>query len=299
MMFAAVVMFAVGAVVLFLTLRPAAAEGDTTTTTIHAGGMPWAPPNTEPSFFDRVVVPSVSSVSRRIYRTLPPGKIANIRRKIVLAGRQSTWSVEKVLAAKVVGTGAGVLLALAMIALAPGVLSMIFAGLMVFMGYYSGDYILSKAAAARQLEIQRCLADVLDQITVCVEAGLGFDAAINRCVQNNRNALCDELGRTMQDVRLGMPRHQALSTLLDRTNVPDLRLFIKAILQADKSGIPLARILRVQSDEVREKRRQAAEERAMKLPVLLMVPLVLCILPSLFIVIMGPAAIRVLESDNI
>jgi tight adherence protein C len=298
MLLVAVVMFAVGAVVLFLTLRPATAEADAVTLT-PTGAMPWAPPQIEPTFFDRVVMPAVSTVSQRIYRTLPPGKIAAIRRKIVLAGRQSSWNVEKVLAAKVVGTGLGVTLALLMVAISPGVLGLIFAGLVVFMGYYSGDYVLSKAAGARQIEIQRALADVLDQITVCVEAGLGFDAAIMRCVANNQNALCDELGRTMQDVRLGMPRSQALNALLDRTDVPDLRLFIRAILQADKSGVPLARILRVQSDEVREKRRQAAEERAMKLPVLLMVPLVLCILPSLFIVIMGPAVIRVLESDNI
>jgi tight adherence protein C len=290
-------MFGLGAVVLFLTLRPSPSEGGEGAATAAAGT--WTPPTVEPGFFDRVLVPAVSSISKRIYRTLPPGKIAAIRTKIVLAGRQSTWSVEKVLAAKVLGTGTGVLAALAMMALSPGILGMLFGALVVFMGYYAGDYMLSKAAGARQLEIKRSLADVLDQITVCVEAGLGFDAAINRCVQNNQNALTDELGRTMQDIRLGTPRARALNGMLDRTDVPDLRLFIRAVLQADKSGIPLARILRVQSDEVREKRRQAAEERAMKLPVLLMVPLVLCILPSLFIVIMGPAVIRVMESGDI
>jgi tight adherence protein C len=297
MLLAAVVMFGLGAVVLFLTLRPSPGESGDGATTAAAGT--WTPPTVEPGFFDRVLVPGVSSISKRIYRTLPPGKIAAIRHKIVLAGRQSTWSVEKVLAAKVLGTGAGVLAALAMMAISPGILGMLFGGLVVFMGYYAGDYMLSKAAGTRQLEIKRSLADVLDQITVCVEAGLGFDAAINRCVQNNQNALTDELGRTMQDIRLGTPRAKALNGMLDRTDVPDLRLFIRAVLQADKSGIPLARILRVQSDEVREKRRQAAEERAMKLPVLLMVPLVLCILPSLFIVIMGPAVIRVMESGDI
>jgi tight adherence protein C len=140
---------------------------------------------------------------------------------------------------------------------------------------------------------------VLDQLTVCVEAGLGFDAALNRCVANNYNALADELGRTLQDIRLGAQRATAFRNLLDRTNVPELRLFVKALMQADKAGVPLARILRIQSDEVREKRRQAAEERAMKLPVLLIMPLVLCILPSLFLVIMGPAVIVMIEEGAV
>lgn len=140
---------------------------------------------------------------------------------------------------------------------------------------------------------------MLDQISVCVEAGIGFDAALHRCSLSNDNALGDELGRTMQDIRLGMPRRQALYALLDRTDVQELRLFVRALAQAEKSGIPIARVLSVQSDEVREKRRQAAEERAMKLPVKLILPLVLCILPSLFTVIMGPAVIRMMRNGAV
>jgi tight adherence protein C len=173
------------------------------------------------------------------------------------------------------------------------------AALIVGIGYLSTDFYLDKAASKRQTEIQHSLPDVLDQVSVYVEAGLGFDAALHRCAATNDHPLGDELARTLQDIRLGMPPTQALYGLLDRTDVQELRLFVRALVQAERSGIPIARVLLVQSDEVREKRRQAAEERAMKLPVLLIMPLVLCILPSLFTVIMGPAVLRMVREGAV
>ncbi len=252
-----------------------------------------------PSFFDRVLLPSLSRLGRLLAKPMPPERLAALRHKIVLSGKQQTWNTEKALAIKAFGLIVGIVGALGLLAIQRSTLMMVAAGLVLACGYFAMDYYLDKAAGARQLEIQQALPDVLDQIMVCVEAGIGFDAALHRCSMSNDNALGDELARTMQDIRLGMPRRQALYALLDRTDVQELRLFVRALAQAEKSGIPIAKVLQVQSDEVREKRRQAAEERAMKLPVKLILPLVLCILPSLFTVIMGPAVIRMMRNGAV
>lgn len=252
-----------------------------------------------PNFFDRVLLPTTSRFGRLMAKPMPPERMALLRRKIVLAGKQHTWNTEKALAVKACGVILGSVAALGVLAVQRSALMFVAAGLLVVCGYLFMDYYLDKAVAARQLEIQQALPDVLDQISVCVEAGIGFDAALHRCSLSNENALGDELRRTMQDIRLGVPRRQALHGLLDRTDVAELRLFVRALTQAEKSGIPIARVLEVQSDDVRERRRQAAEERAMKLPVKLILPLVLCILPSLFTVIMGPAVIRMMQNGAV
>ena len=267
------------------------ADGPTTTNT-HKQAL-------EVSAFQRVMLPFLSKLGRHIARMLPPGRIQALRRRIVLAGRQMTWNVEKAMALKAFGSIAGVAGALGILTLERSNLTLVLAALSVGIGYFSVDYYLDKAAGKRQAEIQQALPDVLDQISVCVEAGLGFDAALQRCAMSNDHPLGDEIGRTLQDIRLGVPRTQALYGLLDRTDVQELRLFVRALVQAERSGIPIARVLLVQSDEVREKRRQAAEERAMKLPVMLIVPLVLCILPSLFTVIMGPAVLRMIKEGAV
>ena len=227
---------------------------------------------------DRVIVPAFSGFGQQMYRRLPPGKIEALKRKITMAGLQNSWSIEKVLALKVFGLAAGVGIGFLFFVAKPGLIGMMMLGLGLFCGAYGTDFVLDRKARERQVDIQNSLPDILDQMTVCVEAGLGFDAAMHRCVLSNDNTLTKELGRALQDIRLGVSRRDALQALLNRTDVQDLRLFVRATLQAEKSGIPIAAVLRVQSDEVREKRRQAAEERAMKLPVILMVPLVLCIL---------------------
>lgn len=253
----------------------------------------------ETSGFQRLMLPFLTRIGRLIARYLPPGRIQALRRRIVLAGKQMTWNVEKAMALKALGTILGVAMALFLLSIEQSTTYLALAVIAVAIGFFATDFYLDKAAGARQAEIQQALPDILDQVSVCVEAGLGFDAAMHRCAQTNDNALGDELGRTLQDIRLGVPRSQALYSLLDRTDVQDLRLFVRALVQAERSGIPIARVLRVQSDEVREKRRQAAEERAMKLPVMLIMPLVLCILPSLFTVIMGPAVLRMIKEGAV
>lgn len=245
---------------------------------------------------ERLIRPGLESLGRHLYRLTPPGRTATLRRKIAMGGLQATWPVEKALALKAISAAAGIAGGILIAGLRPDRLGIVLALLVGAIGVMAVDTLLSNKASTRQAEIQRNLPDILDQMTICVEAGLGFDAALHRCSRVEGAPLAEELGHTLQDIRLGVPRHKAMANLLDRTDVADLRLFVRALGQAEKSGVPMAKVLKVQAEEAREKRRQKAEERAMRLPVLLMVPLVLCILPSLFLVILGPAALRMMEN---
>jgi tight adherence protein C len=159
-------------------------------------------------------------------------------------------------------------------------------------GYLLPDMLLRVRAKRRQEHIRGQLSDTLDQMTICVEAGLGFEGAMARAGRSGHGPLADELIRTLQEMQLGASRAQALRSLADRTEVAELRQFVLALTQAESYGLPLATTLRIQAAELRIKRRQRAEEHAMKIPVKLIFPLVLCILPSMFVVIIGPVVIR-------
>ncbi|HSK90704.1 MAG TPA: type II secretion system F family protein, partial [Euzebyales bacterium] len=138
--------------------------------------------------------------------------------------------------------------------------------------------------------------DALDQITICMEAGLGFEAAIARASHSNAGPLAQELVRTMQEVQVGVGRSEALRMFADRNDVQDLRHFVTAVLQAEQYGVPISTVLRDQAKELRAKRRQRAEEAARKLPLKLLAPLILFIIPPLFIILIGPAAMRLIDS---
>jgi len=162
-----------------------------------------------------------------------------------------------------------------------------------FLGYLAPDVILYGRGADRQQQILRELPDTLDQLTISVEAGLGFDAALQRVAASGTGPLAEELTRVLSEIKVGVPRGESLKKLLTRTSVHELRHFILALQQAEQFGLPVARVLRIQSGELRMKRRQRAEEAAMKIPVKIVFPLVVCIFPSLFVVLLGPAMIRV------
>jgi tight adherence protein C len=163
-------------------------------------------------------------------------------------------------------------------------------------GYVTPDVILWGRAKERQDLIRKALPDTLDQLTICVESGLGFDAAMKRVGGRGDGPLAEELRRTLNEIAVGVPRAEALVAMADRTDVPELRHFVLAVRQADAFGLPIARVLRIQASQLRVKRRQAAEERAMKMPVKIVFPLVACIFPSLFVVLLGPAVIRVMRA---
>lgn len=155
------------------------------------------------------------------------------------------------------------------------------------------DAILHARGRERQAAILKELPDTLDQLTISVEAGLGFDAALSRVAVSGTGPLAEELTRLLAEIKVGVPRSESLKKLLTRTDVYELRHFILALQQAEQFGLPVARVLRIQSGELRVKRRQRAEETAMKVPVKIVFPLVFCIFPALFVVLLGPAMIRV------
>ena len=239
---------------------------------------------------DRILQPIVRALAKPVRRLSPSGTVDALQRRIELAG--STRPLERVLATKLILGGGLLVVGLAWAARVgtPGaLLAALAAGAT---GYLGPDSVLSRQATARQLDIANHLPDLLDQLTICVEAGLGFDTALARTSRSGQDPLSEEVARLLQDLRVGVPRAEALDNLLARTDVPELRQFVHALLQAETYGVPISRVLRAQATEQREKRRFRAEERAMKLPVKVIFPLVFCILPTLFIVVIGPAFIH-------
>ena len=217
----------------------------------------------------------------------------SLERKVRLAGPGSHWSLDRVLAAKLAIALAGGLAGF-WYGGRTGVSAMVtYAVAGVVGGYLTPDLILWGRARERQELIRRALPDVLDQLTISVESGLGFDAALQRVGERGEGPLAEELQRTLNEIAVGIPRREALGNLVERTDVDGLRSFVVAVRQADEYGLPVARVLRVQAAQLRVRRRQAAEERAMKMPVKIVFPLVLCIFPALFVVLLGPAVVRI------
>jgi tight adherence protein C len=175
----------------------------------------------------------------------------------------------------------------------PGALSVLLATAVTGVCYFVPELLLKSRGQERQQSIALELADTLDQMTIAVEAGLGFESAMARAGSNGKGPLAEELVRTLQDIAVGQPRRDAYLALAERTGVQDLRRFIRAVVQADQYGVSIADVLRTQAQEMRLKRRQRAEEKAMQIPVKVIFPLILCILPTLFIVLLGPAVMDI------
>lgn len=148
----------------------------------------------------------------------------------------------------------------------------------------------------RQRALELELPDILDRLKITLEAGLGFDSALANVVRDRSGPAYDEFKRVLQDLQLGVPRDEALQAMSDRTTVRDLRVILAAVLQSGRYGLPLVEILRVQTEELRDKRWQRAQERALKVPVKILFPLIFCIMPAFFIVLVGPSIIRISRS---
>lgn len=245
---------------------------------------------------DRAVQPLIASVARLARRIAPGGTLAGLERKLMLAGRPASWPMERVLAAKVLLGGLGVVVTVSRVLTGASLGLTILLVLFTVLLYVTPDVLLSGRATARQREIVLAMPDTLDQMTICMEAGLGFEAAMARAAHSGEGPLADELVRTLQEIQIGVGRQHALRALAERTGVPDTRHFVTAILQAESYGVPITRVLRNQATELRRKRRQRAEEAARKLPLKLLFPLILFVLPPLFIILIGPAAFQLFDS---
>ena len=171
----------------------------------------------------------------------------------------------------------------------------IIAGLLAAFGYVLPNVLLYNAGEKRSKLMRNSLPDAIDLLTVSVEAGLGFDAAVSRVALNTTGPLSQEFARLLQEMQLGIGRTDAMRAMSERSSIQDLKSFCMAMVQADSLGIPIGKVLRIQSSEMRVKRRQRAEEKAQQVPVRIMIPLVLFILPCLFMVVMGPAAMSMVE----
>lgn len=246
---------------------------------------------------DRLLAPLAGKLGNKARRLTPNGALDAMEHKINIAGMASSWTVERLLLTKLAFGGGGLLVAGWLLANGVTPKKLVFGLILVAAGYIMPDMSLDRRAKDRTATIERELPDLLDQMTISVEAGLGFDAALGRVAMENQGPLAEEFGRMMQDRQLGMSREEAFEKLLGRTDSADLRHFVLGLSQATKHGMPLAGVLRVQAEEMRQKRRVRAEEKALALPVKLIMPLVLCILPALFIVILGPAVFRFRQSN--
>lgn len=234
-----------------------------------------------------------SLLARIAARLTPPDRALLLEKRMVQAAETDRFTLGLLFELKLIGLLVGFVVgSLCLFVLGISSTSLVVAAGCLIGGFIAIDLAMDQRATRRQREIERVLPDMLDQMVISVEAGLGLESALQRLAETNDNPLADELTRTLRDMRLGAARGEALRALLDRVDVADLRLFIRALIQADRSGTAVAAVCRVQAEEARVKRRHRAEERAMRMPVKLVFPLVVCILPSLFIIVLGPAAMR-------
>jgi len=164
-----------------------------------------------------------------------------------------------------------------------------------FLGFFTPDLWLGRVRDDRQEQVSRSVADIIDQLTICVEAGLGFDAALRRVASTNDGPLAEELAHAVADISAGVPRDQALRTLVERVEIPEVKQVVLALIQAQKHGVPISETLRIQAIEMRTRRRQQIEEKAAKLPVKILLPTILFIMPALFIVLLGPAMVSLVH----
>ncbi len=252
----------------------------------------------EQPFTERVIRPAITQVSRIMRRFLPKKRLASpddpmlgkIQKKLALAGNPSNLSANDFLG--LIGVCMFGTAALLFLLLGLAGADMVLAGLMGLVGLAIGYYLptiwLNTKIRARQKEIQRAMPDSLDLLVISVEAGLGFDAALQRLTEKANHALAKEFRRVIAEIRMGRTRREALKEMVARTEVPDLNTFVSAIIQADQLGVSVAKVLTVQADQMRTLRRQRAEEAATKAPLKMLFPMILLIFPSMFIVILGP-----------
>ena len=248
-------------------------------------------------FTERVIAPlgeQLVGIGHKLTRTDAEAKIQH---RLDVAGNPPGWDVNRIIGLKVLGMGSFALIALLWsfgTAKSAGVVLLLTIGAGVF-GYLLPNILLNNAGQKRENQMQNALPDALDLMTISVEAGLGFDAAVSRVAKETTGPLAQELARLLQEMQIGVGRMEAMRAMAERTTMTDLKSFCLAMVQADSFGIPVARVLRVQSKEMRSKRRQRAEEKAQQVPVKILFPLVFFILPALFVVILGPVVLETMD----
>jgi tight adherence protein C len=246
-------------------------------------------------FADRFLRPIIDRIGAYIASRTPANRTQALQDKINLAGRPFNMTPGSLLGLQLVSLFVLTVAGLGLTNLMGLQGSMLIAGPAGggVLGYLMPSIWLDRKVKARQKEIRVALPNALDLLCISVEAGLGFDAAVNRVTEKYHNALALEFSQVLNEVRLGRPRLEALDDMARRNKVDELNNFIQAVIQSDQLGVGIAQVLRIQSEEMRRRRRQRAEEQGQKAPLKMLFPMVGCIFPTLFIVLLGPAVIQV------
>ena len=252
----------------------------------------------EKPFGERVLDPLAERFAAIGRRFTPEDRVVRIRRRLDLAGNPAGWDADRLLGLKALAALVGALLGLVVPPLLGFGPLVTFALVLIgcFVGWVAPSLWLYQVAYDRSQRVRRDLPDALDLLTISVESGLAFDAGLAQVARRTTGPLAQEFFRVLQEMQIGTGRAQAMRALAERTDLPELRSFVGAMIQADAFGIPVAGVLRVQAKEMRVKRSQRAEELAQKVPVKILFPLIFCIMPCLFIVVMGPAVVTLLHN---
>ncbi|WP_003541770.1 type II secretion system F family protein [Desulfotomaculum nigrificans] len=250
--------------------------------------------------YQRAIRPALGSIAKLLTRFIPTAREAALNKKVAAAGQPGNlnvreWMVLKYLLATTLGFllwSWGGLMSKSL----PQCL--LLAGVGVPLGWLSPDLFLNARIRQRKNQVEKALPDALDLLTVSVEAGLGFDCALMKVAEQSNSVLADEFVLMMQECHMGKPRREALRDMADRVDVDDLSTFCGSIILADTLGISIGNILRTQSQQIRQKRRQRTEELAMKAPIKMLFPMVLFIFPAIFVILLGPAALQIMQAFN-
>jgi tight adherence protein C len=247
-------------------------------------------------FTERFLRPAMEQIGRRLSRSTPQKARQDLLNKLDLAGKPGNLTPEDFAAVRLIAAAVvaaiGLLLGLL---LANPVYLAIAIVLGAILGFFLPVLWLQQKVDARRSEIQKGLPDALDLLVICVDAGLGFDASLTRVTEKFKNALSEEFAKVLREVSLGRPRLEALDEMGRSSGVEDLHNFIQAVIQSEQFGTGVGKILRIQADEMRRKRRQRAQEKAAQATLKMMLPMVGCIFPTLWIVLLGPAALILMK----
>jgi tight adherence protein C len=249
-------------------------------------------------FQERIILPVLRATSRRMARFTPSQNVNRIRQLLLESGAPKGLGPTEFTGLRfVIGGGLGGLLLFLMLISRPSLLMIVGvpSGIGI-LGFMMPGIWLSRRIKQRKTAITRALPDAIDLLTISVEAGLGFDPALGRVVEKWDNELTRELGRMLSEMRMGSSRRDAMREVASRVNVEDLNTFISAVVQADQLGVSISQVLRIQSKQMRQRRRQRAEEQAHKAPLKMLFPMIFLIFPSIYIVILGPAIPRIVQA---
>jgi len=249
-------------------------------------------------FYERIILPFFNRIGKMAARFTPQATIESARKRLEMAGNPmqidpAFFLLARLILAVVLGGG---LFAVFFISGRNWLQGLGIAVLFFALGYFMPDLMLSSMIGRRQRTVFRALPDALDLLTICVEAGLGFDAAMGKVHEKWEDDLALEFGRVLQEIRLGKLRREALRDMSERIGVSELTSFVAAVIQSEQLGVSMAKVLRIQSDQMRVRRRQMAEEEAHRAPIKMIFPIGLLIFPSILIVLLGPAAMMLMQS---